>query len=1012
MRTGRLQEESIGEGSSGAMEEILEVVSTRGSIWHRWDPHIHVPGTVLNDQYGGEDPWNDFLTKVEGSHPPIRALGITDYCGIDGYVETIKRRNSGRLAGVGLIFPNIEFRLSIETHRGSGVNIHLLFAPDAADHIERIKHFLDGLVFKYLGETFRCNRADLTRLGRVHNPQLTDDGSAYREGVTQFKVSFDSLRDAWANSQWAKANGLIAVAASGKDGTAGLQGDGGQWEATRKNIEGLAQIIFSANPKTIDFYLGKGAATLADLEAKWGGRKPCLHGSDAHMAERVGMPDDGRYCWLNGDLTFETMRQAVIEPDHRVHIGAAPPRGALPGNCMRSVEVSHAPWMRPSRVPISAGMLAIIGARGSGKTALADFIATGAFGVSSQLGNSSFLRRAAEFLTDSTVQVTWEAGEATENAVSAVDAEDLFDAPHVQYLSQQFVEQLCSSEGLDDSLIGEIQRVIFNAHPEVDRLGADDFASLLSLRLERARDCRERESQALERAADAITAEQLRKDGLKSLTKDRDEKVKALAKDRADRNLLVPKDQAQRAKRFELIAAAVEMRQRLVTAAKLKLQALKGLVSDVEDFRTRRVSDWITDLKERRAAAGLSTSDWSAFRVRFTDDVDALLRERVSLAEHELKTLEGRAETDPPIASAADPAVPLIAETAELAGQSLRLLEAERDRLQRLVGVDEQNARRYRAMSEKIAKAEDALAKVVAEIERAGKADEVLKGLRKQRDRAYEGIFDAVIEVERELDALYAPLKARIDSGLGAVAKLSFSVRRTVDMHEWTERGEALLDLRTTGPFRGRGELEQVAEAALGTVWRRGSAADVAAAMSDFVTAHGQNLLQHMPGQANRREWARKVVAWLYSTEHIQVGYGLQYDGVDVERLSPGTRGIVLLLLYLAIDADDDRPLIIDQPEENLDPQSVFDELVPVFREARKRRQIIIVTHNANLVVNTDVDQVIVARCGPHRPGKLPEISYDSGGLENPKIRSAVCDILEGGEQAFRERAKRLRVAL
>lgn len=85
----------------------------------------------------------------------------------------------------------------------------------------------------------------------------------------------------------------------------------------------------------------------------------------------------------------------------------------------------------------------------------------------------------------------------------------------------------------------------------------------------------------------------------------------------------------------------------------------------------------------------------------------------------------------------------------------------------------------------------------------------------------------------------------------------------------------------------------------------------------------------------------------------------------------------MLLLLYLTIDAEDDRPLIIDQPEENLDPQSIFQELVHRFREAKKRRQIIIVTHNANLVVNTDADQIIVAQCGSHRPGQLPVISYE-----------------------------------
>nr|WP_240733917.1 AAA family ATPase [Herbaspirillum huttiense] len=167
-----------------------------------------------------------------------------------------------------------------------------------------------------------------------------------------------------------------------------------------------------------------------------------------------------------------------------------------------------------------------------------------------------------------------------------------------------------------------------------------------------------------------------------------------------------------------------------------------------------------------------------------------------------------------------------------------------------------------------------------------------------------------------------------------------------------------------------------------------------------------------MPSGQNFRDWARKISAWLYSTDHIRIGYGLQYDGVDIESLSPGTRGVVLLLLYLAIDINDDRPLIIDQPEENLDPQSVFDELVPVFRDAKKHRQIIIVTHNANLVVNTDVNQVIVARCGQHRQGQLPEITYESGGLENPRIRESVCAILEGGEKAFRERARRLRVAL
>ena len=86
--------------------------------------------------------------------------------------------------------------------------------------------------------------------------------------------------------------------------------------------------------------------------------------------------------------------------------------------------------------------------------------------------------------------------------------------------------------------------------------------------------------------------------------------------------------------------------------------------------------------------------------------------------------------------------------------------------------------------------------------------------------------------------------------------------------------------------------------------------------------------------------------------------------------------------------------------------------LVGLFLDAKTKRQVIMVTHNANLVVNTDADQIIVAQAGPHRPGQLPPITYLSGGLESNSIRKAVCDILEGGERAFQERARRLRVRL
>jgi ABC-type Mn2+/Zn2+ transport system ATPase subunit len=118
--------------------------------------------------------------------------------------------------------------------------------------------------------------------------------------------------------------------------------------------------------------------------------------------------------------------------------------------------------------------------------------------------------------------------------------------------------------------------------------------------------------------------------------------------------------------------------------------------------------------------------------------------------------------------------------------------------------------------------------------------------------------------------------------------------------------------------------------------------------------------------------------------------------------------------LYLAIDRTDNGPLIVDQPDENLDNQSMFEILRPYFREAQRRRQILMITHNPNLVVNTDVDQIIIASSDVQQSG-LPYIRYSMGSLEasdadgpiEASIRQQVCRILEGGQEAFRMRERR-----
>lgn len=986
-----------------------------GSKWHRWDPHLHTPGTVLNNQYQGPAAWEEFLTAIENSSPQIHALGITDYYSLDAYELVLEKKNQGRLENVGLIFPNIEMRYGIGTGKGSPINLHLLVSPEDADHVEHAKRFLRAFTFDAAHESFRCDRADLIRLGRAYDRSIVDDFAALEAGTNQFKINPDQLREEWGKSAWARENILVAVASGSGDGTAGLQGDA-SLATLRKEIERFAHIIFSGQVKPRLFWLGQGPASLEELNSDYGGCKPCLHGSDAHATKEVGSPELNRYCWIKGDLSFESLRQACIEPDTRTFIGETSPRGALPSQVITAVSVSDAPWLRTPHLPLNSGLVGIIGARGSGKTALADIIAAGGLALSSHISERSFVRRASPYLGESAVELTWEAGDATFQKLRMTGGYDRFDTPRVRYLSQQFVDSLCSAEGVTDELLAEIERVIYDAHPPEDRMGTTTFDELLDLRASRGRSARECREADLAEATKALNLQRELQAKLPTLKAQRAEKLASLAKDKFDRTALIGKGGEERAKEFDLISAAAEGVRSAVEQARRKHHALLRLrdaVAEVRNQAPTRLRQW----QYEHAEAGLDPQAWSAFRSDFIGNVDDILKSSIATIDERIRILSGPGPGEIVLASDKPPSqISLLPKDVEIASLTLSLLDKERGRLRLLIGIDAERTKAFARLNEKISRDEAALKRLEREIELANKSADRIRELIQDRRDAYAAVFDGIIEEERELSGLYEPLKTRLSGEEGALGKLSFSIRRIVDSVAWAESGEELLDLRKSGPFKGKGALLEAANRDLLSAWQHGSSADVAEAMASFRDSHEHDLVAHSPVERSNpdafRDWAHRISSWLYGTDHITLAYGVQYEGVDIEQLSPGTRGIVLLLLYLAIDRDDDRPLLIDQPEENLDPKSIFDELVGRFRVAKLRRQIIIVTHNANLIVNTDADQVIVAKCGPHRPGQLPEISYQSGGLENPEIRRQVCDILEGGAAAFKERARRLRVRL
>lgn len=111
--------------------------------------------------------------------------------------------------------------------------------------------------------------------------------------------------------------------------------------------------------------------------------------------------------------------------------------------------------------------------------------------------------------------------------------------------------------------------------------------------------------------------------------------------------------------------------------------------------------------------------------------------------------------------------------------------------------------------------------------------------------------------------------------------------------------------------------------------------------------------------------------------------YKVSMDGDLIDEMSPGKKALVLLKMLISL-AESTCPILVDQPEDDLDNRSIFDELIPFIKKKKIMRQIIVVTHNANVVLGADSDEVIVAnQNGKNSPNREFRFEYRSGSIED-----------------------------
>jgi predicted ATPase len=155
--------------------------------------------------------------------------------------------------------------------------------------------------------------------------------------------------------------------------------------------------------------------------------------------------------------------------------------------------------------------------------------------------------------------------------------------------------------------------------------------------------------------------------------------------------------------------------------------------------------------------------------------------------------------------------------------------------------------------------------------------------------------------------------------------------------------------------------------------------------------------------QLRKHVEVKELYDFLWTLSYLNPEYSLTLDGKELSRLSPGERGTLLLVFYLLVDKNNN-PIIVDQPEENLDNQTVYKLLIPVIKEVKKRRQIIMVTHSPNIAVVCDAEQVIHAFID--RANKN-HVIYTVGAIESPQINKYLVDVLEGTRPAFDNRGSK-----
>ena len=966
------------------------IAINRGSEWRKWDLHVHTPLSI-EQEYGGNTPenWERFISNLERLPSEIKVIGINDYIFIDGYKKVLDEKQKGRLSNIELILPVIELRIDkfanvSENEPFKRVNFHIIFSNELTPEIIQ-EQFLNSLSCEYILNSDLHDKSiwngtitikSITDLGQkiIDSSNGKINGSPLKIGFNSLNIPYNKLLEKLENS-YLKNKFLTAV---GKTEWDTMRWDGSV--ADKKNVINRANFVFSASP-TVELAV-KARESLKSQSVN----HKLLHCSDAHTfinnLQNTKEKELGHcFTWIKADPTFEGLKQIIYEYGERVKIQDEKPDFKEDKEIIDEIRfISPSNKFRNGKIYLNPNLNVIIGGKSSGKSILLYSIAKTLLADTKDkllFKNNEEERYSIKSIDSGfDFEITTKAGFSQK--ISDREKDDYSVIPNIKYIPQNELVKLAEPElsGKGESLNKIVRHLIREDYDSNEKY--NDFIKNVKQYDKEREELIDNYFDTLDniQKLEAELKTKSNKEVLQTNIKTNSEKVEELNKkaglsdEQIQQYKSIQEQQQQNQKRRDLLNSDFSQTNAF-------LQELNKELSNLQE----RKNTFLQSIHKNEFRG------YYQDKLKFIDDSIVQLQGLISEIGIIINS-EGKR----------------IFNTDNIFKKELKQINYEKSNIEEELKPYQQNEdikKQIRTLEEFI--------------ENDGKLLSEIDSLNKKIEEKRQSIE----EIKTKLFDLY---KNSYNEYIDIVEQLK---NRTIELEKDG------LQIRGVTQFNFPKFRREIISFTHGTYNDNDKYCILDENRSRIFETNYDELISNISKMFNEimtSEYRIKTISKKEAVKKLLNDYfydywEITYKNDKLGEMSTGKASFVILMLIIGLSKSKS-PILIDQPEDNLDNRSVSENIISYLRNKKIERQIILVTHNANIVVNADAENVIVANQkgqNDKETSSIYKFDYINGAIENTfakieaetdllksmGIKEHIADIVEGGKEAFKNREKK-----